>query len=102
MVSVLVVGDILKLSPVNGAAMFDNKSITNKLGCMTSVNIWQDCVVYDVTIKMCQKKKQAFSSILDEVRHGCTSQSTLQALKETVITTSTAMRVDSDILTQIF
>ena len=68
----------------------NNRSITNKLGCMTSVNIWQDCVVYDeLTINERQKKDQAFSSMLDEVRRGCPSQTTLQALKERIITTST-------------
>ena len=60
-VNVLFVGDILQLPPVNGAAVFEkinNRSITNKLGCMTSVNIWQDCVVYDeLTINECQKKE---------------------------------------------
>ena len=40
------VGDILQLPPVNGAPVFDRitflKSVALKLGCMTSVNIWQD------------------------------------------------------------
>ena len=92
-VNVLFVGDILQLPPVNGAAVFEkinNRSITNKLGCMTSVNIWQDCVVYDeLTINERQKKDQAFSSMPDEVRRGCPSQTTLQALKERVVTKST-------------
>ena len=46
----LFVGDILQLPPVNGAPVFDritNKSLALKLGCMTSVNIWQDTVLYD-------------------------------------------------------
>ena len=48
-VNLLFVGDILQLPPVNGASVFEkmtNKSVASKLGCMTSVNIWQDCVVY--------------------------------------------------------
>ena len=47
-VNVLFVGDILQLPPVNGGAVFErisNKSITNKLGCMTSVNICTIAVV---------------------------------------------------------
>ena len=92
-VNVLFVGDILQLTPVNGAAVFEkinNKSITIKLGCITSVNIWQDIVVYkELTIYKCQKKDQVFSSMLDKVRLGCPSQTTLQAVKERVITTST-------------
>ena len=68
----------------------NNRSITNKLGCMTSINIWQENVVYDkLTINDSQKKYQVFSSMLNEVRQGCPSQSTLQALKERVITSPT-------------
>ena len=97
-VNVLFVGDILQLPLVNGSAVFEkinNRSVTNKLGCMTSVNIWQDCVVYDeLTINECQKKDQPFSSMLDEVRRGCLSQTTLQALKESVITTSTVNKFE--------
>ena len=90
-VNVLFVGDILQLPLVNGVPVFErisNKSITSKLGCLTSVNIWQDSVVYnELTINERQKKDQAFSSMLDEVRRGCPSQNTVQALKDRVITT---------------
>ena len=68
----------------------NNRSLTTKLGCMTSVNIWQEMVVYDeLNINERQKKDQAFSSMLNEVRRGYPSQSTLQALKERVITAPT-------------
>ena len=71
-VNILFEGDILQLPPVNGAPVFERKSITLKLGCMTSVNIWQDSVVYDkLTINERQKKDQVFSSMLDEERRGC-------------------------------
>ena len=70
-VNVLFVGDILQLPPVNGAPVFHritNKCVASKLGSMTSVNIWQDTVVYDeLTINKRQKRDQAFSSMLDEV-----------------------------------
>ena len=105
-VNVLFVGDILQLPPVNGAVVFEkinNRSITNKLGCMTSVNIWQDCVVYDeLTINERQKKHQVFSSMLDEVRWGCLSQTTLQALKERVVTTSTVDKFEELLSTDKF
>ena len=82
----------LHLPPVNGSPVFDritNKSVASKLSCMTSVNIWQDTVVYDeLTIVECQKKDQVFSSMLDEVRRGCPSQKTIQALQARVITTA--------------
>ena len=56
-VNLLFVGDILQLPPVNAAPVFEcisNKSFTSKLGCLTSVNIWQDSVVYD-ELTMCKR-----------------------------------------------
>ena len=89
-VNVLFVGDILQLPPANGASVFEkmtNKSVASKLGCMTSVNIWQDCVVYDeLTINERQKSAGVFSSMLDEVQRGCPSQKTIEALQDRVIT----------------
>jgi ATP-dependent exoDNAse (exonuclease V) alpha subunit len=83
-VNVLFVGDILQLPPVNGAPVFEkvsNKSVALKLGCMTSVNIWQETVLYEeLTINERQKADLVFSSMLDEVRRGCPSPETLQAL----------------------
>ena len=88
-VNMLFVGDILQLPPVNGAPVFDritNKSVALKLGCMTSVNIWQDTVLYDeLTINERQKKDRAFSSMLDEVHRGCPTNETLQLLQERVM-----------------
>ena len=88
--NVLFVGDILQLPPVNGAPVFEkvsNKSVALRLGCMTSVNIWQETVLYEeLTINERQKADLVFSSMLDEVRHGCPSPETLQALQNRVIT----------------
>ena len=90
----LFVGDILQLPPVNGAPVFEritNKSVATKLGCMTSVNIWQDTVLYDeLTINERQKSDLVFSFILDEVR----SPQTIQALEDRVITTPVVDKFD--------
>ena len=97
-VNVLFVGDILQLPPVNGASVFEritNKSVGTKLGCMTSVNIWQDTVLYDeFTINERQKSDLVFSSMLDEVRRGCPSPQTMQALEDRVITTPVVDKFD--------
>ncbi len=76
---------------LHGASVFEriNKSVASKLGCMTTINIWQDTVMYDeLTINECQKEDQLFSSMLNEVRCGCPSQKTIQALQARVITTA--------------
>ena len=87
--NVLFVGDILQLPPVNGQPVFtrlDNKDVALRLGCLTSVNIWKETVVYDeLTINERQKNDSRFSKILDEVRCGFPSKETLQCLKERVI-----------------
>ena len=97
-VNVLFVGDILQLPPVNGASVFEritNKSVATKLRCMTSVNIWQDTVLYDeLTINERQKSDLVFSSMLDEVRRGCPSPQTMQALEDRVITTPVVDKFD--------
>ena len=59
------VGFILQLPPVNGAAIFErihSKSFSNKLRSKTSVNIWQENVIYDkLTINERQKKDEVFT-----------------------------------------
>ena len=80
-VNVLFVGDLLQLPPVNGRPVFEKvvrKAILAKLGCMMSVNIWQETVTYDeLTINECQKKDREYCDLLDEVRRGCPSSKTV-------------------------
>ena len=58
--NMLFVGDLLQLPSVNGNHVFEKitkKSLSFKLGCTTSVNIWRDTVVYEeLTINEQQKK----------------------------------------------
>ena len=85
--NILFVGDILQLPLVNGQPVFaklQNKAIANRLGCLTSINIWKDTVVYDeLTINEHQKNDTQFK-ILDEVHRGSPSSEVLDCLKERV------------------
>ena len=90
--NILFVGDILQLQPVNGSPVFERvtqKSLTLRLGCAASINIWRDSVVYDeLTINERQKSDQGFSLLLDCVRRGCPTDETLSTLKQRVIQVS--------------
>ena len=58
-----------QLLPVNGVPVFDSitsKAVAQKLGCMTSINIWRDTVYDELTINERQKQDQT-SSLLNEV-----------------------------------
>ena len=84
----LFVGDLLQLPPVHGSPVFEKvatKSVLSQLGCAAAVNIWRDCVTYDVlTINERQKNDPQFSSMLDCVRRGCPTEETLSALNKSV------------------
>ena len=58
-----ICGRLTELPPVNGSHVFqtiNSKSLQSKLGCLTSVNIWRDTVIYDeLTINERQKKTKA-------------------------------------------
>ena len=88
--NVLFVGDILQLPPVNGSMVFQNicnKVIAARLGCMTSVNIWRETVVYDeLTINERQKQDPEFGHLLNEVRVNSISDKTFAQLRKAVIT----------------
>ena len=64
-------GDI---PPVNGKPVYDiitTKTLAYRLGCATSVNIWNDCIVYDeLTINERQKTGAQFSKMIDSMRIG--------------------------------
>ena len=87
--SVLFFGDLLQLEPVNGNPIFESvsrKSIMYKLGSLTSVNIWKDCVKYDeLTINERQKKDPQFSSMLNDIRVGNVTDESVRILEEKVV-----------------
>ena len=71
------------------------KSLSFKLGCAASVNIWRDSVVYDeLTINERQKNDKEFSSMLDCVRRGRPTDETLCTLQERVIQVSVSDKFD--------
>ena len=88
--NMIFVGDLLQLQPVNGNPVFEritNKTLSYKLGCAASVNIWRDSVIYDeLTINERQKKDREFSSMLDSVRCGFPTDETILILNKRVIT----------------
>ena len=92
--NMLFVGDILQLQPVNGNPVFERiaqRSISLRLGCTTSINIWRDSVVYDeLTINERQKTDPVFSNMLDRVRRGCPNAETIATLNDRVIHVSVA------------
>ena len=87
-INILFVDDLLQLPSVNGVPVFDklnNKAVLPKLGCMTSVNIWKETVVYDeLTINERQKKDTQFCGLLDKIRSGCVSEDCAKTLEERV------------------
>ena len=87
--NMIFVGDLLQLQPVNSNPVFDtitNKTLSYKLGCAASVNIWRDSVIYDeLTINEHQKKNSEFSSMLDSIRCGFPTDETILILNKRVI-----------------
>ena len=85
----MFVGDLLQLQPVNGSPVFQNitqKALLLKQGCTTSVNIWRDSVVYDeLTISERQKSDAEFATMLDCVRRGCPTDTTITTLEQRII-----------------
>ena len=67
--NMIFVGDLLQLQPVNGNPVFEritNKTLSYKLGCAASVNIWRDSVIYDeLTINERQKKDNEFFNVAE-------------------------------------
>ena len=94
--NILFVGDLLQLPAVNGAPVFEaltNKVVLTRLGCMTSVNIWKETVVYDeLTINERQKTDMQFCQMLQEVRQGGVSAETIATLKSRVISTTVSAK----------
>ena len=101
--NILFVGDILQLPPVNGSMVFQNvsnKVIATRLGCIASVNIRRETVVYDeLTINERQKRDPEFGELLNEVRVNCVSEKSVAQLRKAVIT-CTAVEMFQELLGQ--
>ena len=67
--------ETMGLIGINGNHVFEKitkESLSFKLGCATSVNIWKDTDVHEeLTINEQQKKDKPFAAMLDCVRCGC-------------------------------
>ena len=87
--NVLFLRDMLQLPPVNGSMVFQNihnKVIAARLGCMTSVNIWRETVIYDeLTINERQKRDPEFGQLLNEVRVDRITDKSIALLQNSVI-----------------
>ena len=88
--TMLFVGDILQLPPVNGVPIYQclpSKIVALRLGCITTINIWKETVVYDeLTINERQKSDSTYTNILDAVRRGFPTEQAIKLLRERVIT----------------
>ena len=87
--TILFFGDLLQLPPVNGVPVFQrvpSTVVALRLGCITTINIWKETIVYDeLTINERQKSDEAYTNILDKVRRGFPSKEAIKLLSERVI-----------------
>ena len=90
--NVVFVGDLLQLPPVKGSHVFEainSKMIQSKLGCMTSINIRRDTIVYDeLMINERQKNDKTYSELLNKIRFGLKTDDVVEALTAKVINCS--------------
>ena len=86
--AMIFVGDILQLPPVNDTPVFSNvpsKVMALRVGCMYSVNIWKETVIYDeLTINERQKEDKEYSVLLDGIRRGFPSEEAITQLRARV------------------
>ena len=87
--TMLFFGDLLQLPPVNGVPVFQcvpSTVVALRLGCITTINIWKETIVYDeLTINERQKSDITYTNILDEVRRGFPSEKAIKQLNKKVI-----------------
>ena len=86
--AMIFVGDILQLPPVNGTPVFSNvpsKVMAFRVGCMYSVNIWKETVIYnELTINERQKEDKEYSVLLDGIRREFPSEEAITQLRARV------------------
>ena len=76
---------MLQLEPVGGQAVFSavpDTEVKYRIGCATSPNIWEETVVYDeLTITERQKGDKDYATLLNGIRIGEVTSSTISTLQ---------------------
>ena len=95
--SIIFFGDLLQLEPVGGQPVFSavpDSVIKYRIGSVTSPNIWEEAVVYDeLTINERQKGDKDYASLLNGIRIGEVTSSTISTLQSRVFNCSLTEKI---------
>ena len=95
--NMIVFGDLLQLEPVGGQPVFSpvpDTVVKYRIGCATSPNIWEETVVYDeLTINERQKGDKDYATLLNGIRIGEVTSSTISTLQSRVFTCSLTEKI---------
>ena len=95
--NIIFFGDLLQLEPVGGQPVFSavpDCVIKYRIGSVTSPNIWEETVVYDeLTINERQKGDKDYASLLNGIRIGEVTSSTISTLQSRVFNCSLTEKI---------
>ena len=95
--NIIFFGDLLQLEPVGGQPVFSavpDGVIKYRIGSVTSPNIWEETVVYDeLTINERQKGDKDYASLLNGIRIGEVTSSTISTLQLRVFNCSLTEKI---------
>ena len=95
--NMIVFGDLLQLEPVGGQPVFSavpDTVVKYRIGSATSPNIWEETVVYDeLTINERQKGDKDYATLLNGIRIGEVTSSTISTLQSRVFTCSLTEKI---------